>query len=58
MIPGVVNASHEVVISLTAQGPSGLTRPIEAVMDIGFTGFLSLPSALVTEPSINETLSR
>lgn len=49
MISGAVNASYEAVISLTVQGPSGLTRQIEAVIDTGFTGFLSLPLALVTE---------
>ena len=54
MIPGAVNASFEAVLSLTVQGPSGLTRQIEAV-DTGFTRFLSLPPALVTESSINET---
>jgi len=55
VISGAVNASHEAVISLTVQGPSGLTRQIEAVIDTGFTGFLSLPLALLTELSINET---
>ena len=55
MIPGTVNASYEVVGSLTVQGPSGLTRQIEAEIDTVFTGFLSLPPALVTELSINGT---
>ena len=49
MILGAVNEAYEAVISLTLQGPSGQAREIEAVIDTGFTGFLSLPSALVTE---------
>ena len=49
MILGAVNEAYEAVISLTVQGPSGQTREVEAVIDTGFTGFLSLPSALVTE---------
>ena len=55
VIPGTVNASYEVVGSLTVQGPSGLTRQIEAEIDTVFTGFLSLPPALVPELSINGT---
>ena len=49
MIIGTVNDSYEAVISLTVQGPSGQFREVEAVIDTGFTGFLTLPSALVTE---------
>ena len=49
MILGVVNDAYEAVIYLTVQGPSGQAREVEAVIDTGFTGFLSLPSALVTE---------
>ena len=49
MILGTVNASYEAVITLTVQGPSGLTRNIEAVVDTGFNGFVSLPQTLVTE---------
>ena len=49
MILGTVNDSYEAVISLTIQGPSGQSREIEAVVDTGFTGFLSLPSALAAE---------
>ena len=49
MIVGAVNDAYEAVISLTVQGPSGQTREVEAVIDTGFTGFLSLPSPLVAE---------
>ena len=49
MIQGVVNSAYEAVIPLTVQGPSRRTRDIQAVVDTGFTGFLTLPSPLVTE---------
>ena len=49
MILGAVNDAYEAVISLTVQGPSGQSREVEPVIDTGFTGFLSLPSALATE---------
>ena len=31
------------------QGPEGQAQDIEAVIDIGYSGFLTLPTALVTE---------
>ena len=49
MIEGVVNASYEAVIPLTLQGSAGQTRDIEAVIDTGFTDFLTLSPALVSE---------
>ena len=49
MIEGVVNAAYEAVISLSLRGPSGQTREIDAVIDTGFNGFLTLPPALVSE---------
>ena len=49
MILGTVNDTYEAVISLTVRGPSGQAREIEAVIDTGFNGFLSLPPALATE---------
>ena len=49
MIRGTVNAAREAVISLTVQGPSGRTREIEAVIDTGFSEFLTLPSELISE---------
>ena len=49
MIEGVVNGDYEAVVRLTVQGPLGASREIEALIDTGFTGFLTLPPALVTE---------
>ena len=49
MIQGLVNAAYEAVIRLTVQGPSGERREIEAVVDTGYNGFLTLPQDLVTE---------
>ena len=49
MIQGVVNAAYEPVITLALQGPSGQSRDIEAVVDTGFNGFLTLPAVLVSE---------
>ena len=44
-----MNAGYEPVVTLTVQGPSGRTRDIEAVIDTGFTGFLTVTPALVME---------
>lgn len=43
MITGLVNASREAVIRLAIQSASGQTSEIEAVVDTGFTGFLTPP---------------
>ena len=49
MIEGVVNSAYEAVISLLLRGPTGQTREIDAVIDTGYSGFLTLPSAMVSE---------
>ena len=49
MIEGVVNAAYEPVVALAVQGPSGQTSDIEAVVDTGFTGFLTVTPGLATE---------
>ncbi len=49
MIEGVVNAAYEPVATLAVQGPSSQSREIEAVIDTGFNGFLTLTPSLVAE---------
>ncbi len=48
MIEGLVNANYEAVISLPLRGPAGQTQ-IDAVVDTGFNGFLTLPPTVVEE---------
>ena len=47
MITGVVTAAREAVLRVQVQGPAGQTVEVEAVLDTGFTGFLTLPTAVV-----------
>lgn len=49
MIEGVVNAAYEPIVTLGVQGPTGQASEIEAVIDTGFTGFLTVTPALVSE---------
>ena len=49
MIEGVVNAAYEAVVSVSLHGPAGQAREIEAVIDTGYNGFLTLPTATVAE---------
>ena len=49
MIEGVVNAAREAVVTLPVRGPSGQAREIEAVIDTGYSGYLTLPPSLVEE---------
>ena len=48
MITGKVNATaDESRISLVVRGPHGRRRRIEAVVDTGYTGHLTLPPDLI-----------
>ena len=47
MIIGVVNDKREAVVSIVVRGPHGQEREIEAVIDTGFTGFLTLPFSFI-----------
>ena len=49
MTEGTVNSAYEAVVPLSLQGAAGQTREIETVVDTGFTGYLTLPPALVRE---------
>ncbi len=48
MITGVVNADYEAVVRLRLQGSRGQEREVDAIIDTGFNGFLTLSPALVT----------
>jgi clan AA aspartic protease len=47
MITGVVTASLQAIIRLTVRGPEGQEQEVEAVIDTGFDGTLTLPPALI-----------
>lgn len=47
MIEGTVNENFEATIRLTLRGTAGEEREIEAIIDTGFTGHLTLPMTLI-----------
>jgi len=47
MISGSVNAYREAVVRLPVRNPQGREQAIEAVIDTGFNGYLTLPSDLI-----------
>ena len=47
MIIGMVNAHREATIRFIVQDTNGQGHDIEAVIDTGFTGFLTLPTPLI-----------
>ena len=52
MIEGAVNAALESIVSIVALdllGPEGRGRRVDAVVDTGFSRFLTLPPSLVAE---------
>ena len=49
MIPGVVTGNLEAIVRLVVGGSGGQEQEIEAVIDTGFNGFLTLSPALVRQ---------
>jgi clan AA aspartic protease len=47
MITGVVTASRQAIIRLTVRGPEGQEQEIDAVIDTGIDGTLTLSPALI-----------
>jgi clan AA aspartic protease len=52
MMHEVVNLSCEATISLVVSNPNRQTRLIDAVIDTGYTGFLSLPREIIVTLSL------
>lgn len=48
MIVGNVNAKREAVVQLAVFGENQQYQGIKAIIDTGYTGFLTLPSAAIT----------
>lgn len=48
MITGLVNTNREATIRLVVRGPGGQESEVEAIIDTGFDGFLTLPPAFAT----------
>jgi clan AA aspartic protease len=48
MIVGNVNAKREAVVQLAVFGGNQQRQGIQAIIDTGYTGFLTLPSAIIT----------
>jgi len=47
MISGIVNANDDALVRLFVRGSGSILHEVEAVLDTGFNGFLSLPVSLI-----------
>ena len=57
MIEGFVNANLEAVVPISIRGPQGQAREVDAVIDTGYSGSLTLPPTLVAELELPYVLS-
>ncbi|MBW4470018.1 MAG: clan AA aspartic protease [Stenomitos rutilans HA7619-LM2] len=55
MMHGVVSLSCEAIISLVVSNTNRQTRLINAVVDTGYTGFLSLPREIIVALNLSWT---
>jgi clan AA aspartic protease len=53
MILGNVNANREAIVQLTVLGENRRRKSIKAVIDTGYTGFLTLPFAIITDLNLS-----
>lgn len=49
MILGYVNANYEAIVRFVVGNQTGQRKVIDAVIDTGFNGFVSLPSNIIKE---------
>lgn len=49
MITGFVTVDREAIVTLVVRGPGDGEAEIDAVVDTGFDGWLSLPSSLISQ---------
>ena len=49
MMIGSVNSRREAIIQFAVLGRNNQRKAIKAVIDTGYTGFLTLPSAIITK---------
>lgn len=49
MIRGTVTPDREIVVPIAIFGSDGASRTVDAVIDTGFTGLLTLPEDLILE---------
>ena len=48
MIRGIVNANAEAIVRLRLRGPGGVESDVDAMVDSGFTAYLTLPETVVS----------
>jgi predicted aspartyl protease len=52
MLTGRVTTGREAVVSIVLLGPGDRRVPIEATIDTGFNGYLTLPPSLVSDRAL------
>ncbi len=58
MIVGQINPNIEAVIPVTIQDPRGQNHTLDAVIDTGFSGYLTLTSAIIATLGLDYSESR